>query len=435
MPTKIQELRGRLGNEIAKNSAMIQRRALRADKRFSDAELAEFDDRNQRCLVIERSINDTDLVHKSNDVSQRHRQYVQREAAPPAIIDQLSNWGYGNAGEPREIRITPGQDRIARRAVADRALSKGTDTAGGDVVADEPITEFQSAMHNAAPILDFADVRLTDTGGPFAFPTVVDDGNTGKYRTEAAARRTNQDPTFGQVVLGTFNVDSDIIIVSEDLFEDLRESEATELFGAVGLRLGERLQTEALVGTGTNAMQGLMTGGTVATLSIGNSAVVLTAAHLYGAEKALNARLREDFDNVRWVLSESALDAIRAIDAEDIYTMEDDGGRVLGYRYLISPDVAAMGTNGNRFAALADMRALKVRMVRGSRLSPITPGRAGQAISTPEGRAIVQAAGKLRLLEELYHGNGQLGVHARARADSKVVDPGADRVVIMANGS
>ena len=432
MTTSVKELRQALGESIsAQEQLKADRDTRKEDERhFTTEEQEQFDRMIDHSLGLETQIADQGRIEKSDAIANRARAVPAPSVEPQvvnagttSVYDRFKEWARSSNPSGDMIDFTSVDqravdDRLAKwvdaydRQRVDRALSVATATAGGHAVADEPMASITAAQHEYANMIEAADLQTTDKGGPWPWPTLVDTNRTGQYRVEGANRRTNQDPVFGQVVLGAYNVDSDTVLMSEDLLEDFNQDAASQMGTMLGERIAKRINQGATVGSGVAEMQGLLTGGTTATLSFGATATAITPANLYGAEDALNLNVRET-ESVRWVLSKTAFTAIRTIstNSQQVYQpnlREGAPPRILGYRYILNPDAAAMGTNGNKFGALADMRALKVRMVRG---------------------------GRLRRLDELYFGSGQVGFNYSVRIDSKVIDPGNDLVVIMANGN
>ena len=251
MTKAVKELRQELGESIsAQEQLKADRDTRKEDERhFTPEEQEQFDRMIDQSLGLEKQIDDQVRIEKSDAIANRARAVPAPSVEPQvgnnggttSVHDRFKEWARTQPPDMSSlIDFSPVEqhavdDRLAKwrdahdRQRVDRALSVGTDTAGGHAVADEPMASITAALHEYANMMEAADLQRTDKGGPWPWPTLVDTNRTGQYRSEGGARRTNQDPVFGQVVLGAFNVDSDTVLMSDDLLEDFNQDAASQM--------------------------------------------------------------------------------------------------------------------------------------------------------------------------------------------------------------
>jgi HK97 family phage major capsid protein len=138
-----------------------------------------------------------------------------------------------------------------------RALSVGTTTAGGNSVPDEMMRAFVEVEKWYGRVQNLATVITTATGASLPVPTVDDTSNTGRLLTEATGATTTTDPSFGQVVLSSYKMSSDAVLISNELLQDSSINLSQYLGAALGTRIGRIKNTYFTTGTGSSQPGGV----------------------------------------------------------------------------------------------------------------------------------------------------------------------------------
>lgn len=145
---------------------------------------------------------------------------------------------------------------------APQASSPGS--AGGFLIPRGFVASLEKAMLFYNDLRSIATVQRTATGGPLEYPTNDDTGNVGEIIGENTVY-TEQDTTFGQVVLGAYKYTSKMVKCPIELIQD----SAIDLPSFIGEALGERIariqSAHFVTGTGTGQPKGIATAATVTT--------------------------------------------------------------------------------------------------------------------------------------------------------------------------
>lgn len=267
--------RGELTQEIRRLADTLQ-----VEKRdFSDDERKRWDDVNAELAKLDRDIADApdpsqDQLIGRGDYNgrdeQRRIEQDRRDGGPASWQVEADRRGVPRA-LGREERCTdyvlrrggPGAEQLAElgvgryfRAMAlgaeneveQRALSIGTDSAGGHTVPDVLSSQLIDAMRDIAAVTR-AGARIVPLGSSeHAFARVASDPTPG-WRAEAASI-TEQDPTFDRVVFEPKSL-AMIIKVSRELLEDsINLNEA--LPGIIASSMAQEVDRASLFGSGSS---------------------------------------------------------------------------------------------------------------------------------------------------------------------------------------
>jgi len=141
-----------------------------------------------------------------------------------------------------------------------------TTTAGGFTVPDEAMLAIDVAMLQFGGMRQVSNVFQTDTGADLPIPTVNDTAQVGEIIGENTTA-TDQDATFGQLVLNSWKYSSKFLKVSIELLQDA-QTNIPELMGRLaGERVGRIQNQHFTTGTGTGQPQGVTVAATDSTVN------------------------------------------------------------------------------------------------------------------------------------------------------------------------
>lgn len=207
------------------------------------------------------------------------------------------------------------------------------------------------ALKSFGGMRSVATVFSTEGGNPIPWPTVDETGQTGELVAESQAAGS-QDVTFGTAQIGAYKWSSKKFAVPFELLQDQGPGIDVEAFirRAAATRIARIQNTKYTVGTGTNEPQGIVTA--AASGRVGSSGQTTTVAYddLVYLEHSIDPAYRL-LPGVGFMFHDTTLRAIKLLkDAQNrplwvpgVSTKEPD--TILGYRYTINQDVAAMAAN------------------------------------------------------------------------------------------
>jgi HK97 family phage major capsid protein len=252
-----------------------------------------------------------------------------------------------------------------------RALSKGTATAGGNLVPTGFYNQIIAISRFTGSMAQLANEIVTDSGEALLVPTVTAHGVMSW--TGESVGYTPSDETFGQVTLNAYKGTTKII-VSEELLQDSAFDLEGYLAREFGQRLGVGQNTAFIKGDGTAKPSGILqTTGTASNLgsdvtaATGNATSFNYQALVTGVF-SLGYQYRQ---GASFIVSDQAV--------RNLYLMVDTQGRplwnvnvattgpdtFLGYPVYPDPDMPAPAA-GNISMAFGDWnRVYTVRRVRG----------------------------------------------------------------------
>ncbi len=324
--------------------------------------------------------------------------------------DAYRSWlrsGNGITSEEREA-LEPGRklDGYAQY----RALSTVSGTGGGFAVAPNDFgAAIEAAMAFYGGMLEAGTIIDTGDGADLPFPTSNDTANVGELVAENNAV-TEQDVTFGRVMLKAFMYSSKLVRVPIQLMQD----SAFDVEGFLSDRFGERLgriqNTDFTIGTGGNSPTGIMLDSVQGVAGATGQSTTVTWDDLISLEHSVNIAYRR---GGRFMYHDNTLQALRKLkDGNGQYLWQPGANAqapstIMSYPYIINNDVAAMAASANSIV-FGQLQKYHIRRVRGFTL--------------------------LRL-EELYAASLPVGVLAFSRVDGKLIDAGGNPVKHYTNSA
>lgn len=252
-------------------------------------------------------------------------------------------WNWAKRGMNR---LPDNEQRLLEERQVDldeRAQGTTPDSAGGYLVPEGFINQIQEALKAFGGVRDFAEVMPTTTGQDIPWPKMDDTGNKGQ-RVDEHAEHTQQDVTFGSVMLKAFTYSSRIVRVSRQLLQD----DATNVEGRLPQWLATRIaritNEEFTLGDGSDKPQGV-----VAASAQGHEASETDAIGYADFVNLIHSVDPAYRANAQWMFQDQFLKAAKLL--------VDDQGRPLwvpgvavrepdtlaGYRYILNQDMAAPG--------------------------------------------------------------------------------------------
>lgn len=236
--------------------------------------------------------------------------------------------------------------RLLQKQIEQRAQSVGTTTAGGFSVADEMMAQVEVSLLAFGGMREMSTVIRTATGADMPIPTVDDTGQVGAILAENTGV-SNQDVTFGQVVLQAFKYSSKQVLVSVELMQD----SAVNIAGLLGRLLGERiariLNTHFTTGTGTGQPRGCVTAAGTGVTGGAGVAGAFTADNLIDLMHSVDPAYRAS-PKCAWMMRDATIAAVRKLkDTTNQYLWQPglqggDPDRLLGFPVVVNQDVAAV---------------------------------------------------------------------------------------------
>ena len=291
-------------------------------------------------------------------------------------------------------------------ATETRALTKGTNSAGGYLVPTTTQAKIVERLKAFGGLAEQAETITTDSGEAINWATEDDTGNTAEIVAEgAAAASAGADKAFGTATLGAYKYEATgasnlPMKVSWELLEDSPISLENHIADNFARRIARKFSVDICVGTGTGQPQGIVTPQT-AFDEIAANATGATYAELVGAVAALDSEYES---NAKFLMNPATWWAMVA-------GLKDSAGRpllqaqaqsgagteiqkqLLGHEVVLDPGMPAIGDQA-KYIVFGDLRqAYIIRKVNGFHL--------------------------LRL-NELYAVNGFVGFLGWARMDGRV---------------
>lgn len=247
----------------------------------------------------------------------------------------------------RGITNLPPEERslIEQRFVHNEQRAQGTnvDSAGGYLVPEEFMAQiiearqFFGGMRQAR-----STIIATSSGNNVLIPTDDDTANTGALVGENAPQ-TEQDVTFGQVMLNSYIYSSKIVRVSRNLLQDSEFPLAPFLSRKFGQRIGRITNTHFTTGDGASKPEGVVEGATLGKTGAAGQTTSIISDDLFDLEHAVDRDYRQ---NAEWMMSDTMLRELKKLkDGEGrplwVPGLQVGGpDRLLGYPYIVNNDVA-----------------------------------------------------------------------------------------------
>lgn len=291
------------------------------------------------------------------------------------------------------------------------ALSVGTAGAGGYTVPVNMANQIEQAEKEFGAMLQdgVAQMLVTDNGQSIPYPTSNDTSNVGEQLGENTAT-AEQDIAFGQVPIDAYMYSSKLVRVSFQLLEDRAFNLEAFLARNLGERIGRIVNQRLTTGTGSSQPNGIVTASVLGKTGTTGQTTSVTYADLVDLEHSVDPAYRM---RAKWMMHDSSLKVVKKLLDSQNRPLWMPGISVgapdtlLGYRYVINQDMAAMAANAKSIL----FGALDKYLVRR-----------------------VHGIGLLRL-QERYAEALQVGFIAYQRFDGDLIDAGTNPVKYYANSA
>lgn len=393
---------------------LMQRRAKLIGEARSLLDTAESEDRalNQdEATNHERIKGELDSlesrIRNLKDVREQQRSLAEAEVRDSAVLNPFDR--NGNPDENSEERAyRAALDKYLRFGKSElnqdevRALSVGTNSAGGYLVPKSFRATLVEQLEQASAIRNFATVLTTSGGNQILVPKVTSPP-VAEWVLEGGAK-PEDDPVFDQVALDAHK-NALIVKVSWELLQDsafdVESYVARELGRAIGRLEGAAYAT----GDGTNKPHGLITEATVGVTAA--SATAITADEIINLVYSVERPYRT---NARFLMDDAMAAVVMKLKANNEYIWTDsfrDGepARILGFPVEIEPNMDGVPAADDVVLAFGDLKGYFIRDVDGVRV---------------------------QRLNELYAANNYVGFLGEHRTDGDLIDTNAVKTLKMA---
>lgn len=311
--------------------------------------------------------------------------------------------------EPEDIR------EWQKRSAEQRAQSVGTDSEGGYTVPDDVMRALEVSMLRWGGMRQVADIIRTASGAALPWPTSNDTSNKGAILAENA-QVSQQDITFGQLVLNAYKYSSKMILVPVELLQDSAINIAEHIGEALGIRIGRITNDHFTTGTGSSQPNGIVTAASLGKTGATGQTTTVIYDDLVDLEHSIDPDYRQ---NGRWMFADSTLKALKKIKVPN-FSGQTDGtplwqpglavnapDTILGYPYVINQSMADMAASAKSIV-FGDLSKYKIRDVQN----------------------VV-----LRRLDERFADFHQVAFLAFSRHDGDLLDAGTDPVKYYQNAA
>jgi len=311
----------------------------------------------------------------------------ERTIKAPAVVEGLGEksyksafWDYVRTGEVSNIR-----------KASKAALQEGTTTEGGYLVPDDEYGSIIAKRDEESIISKLGLMRVTTNRDKYNFPT--ENASLAKFTLvaeEGAISAAEEEPTFAQASVPVYKF-TKLIKVSEELLEDDNSNLEAFLTNAIGRAVADTENYYALIGAGSTEPQGAFVGGT-AGMSFG-SATAIGAAEI----PKLMGKLGSPYHNgAAWVMDPATWFNLKGLVSSNVFTFTSgvarmsgtvDGPTLEGYPVVLNSNVANIAASAKSLM-FGNFNYMGFVTNRGLRI---------------------------RRLNELYAGTGQIGILATYR--------------------
>lgn len=283
--------------------------------------------------------------------------------------DACKRLGLNPATQELEIRLLPSREfRLAREA---RALSAVSNTAGGYTVPDDMVRSLERAMLYYGPMRQVATVIRTSGVGDLSMPTSDDTSNKGAILGESTAV-SEQDVSFGAIVMRAHKYTSKLVKVPTELLEDSAFDVAAILGDALGERIGRILNDHFTTGTGTNEPRGIVTATSAGKTT--NSGTAITLGELIDLQHSVDIAYRQGA-GVGWMMHDNIVAYLRKIQdsasGQLIWQPSLQAGvpdRLLGFPVYVNNSMASSVATTLKTILFGDLSKYLIRDVGSLRL-------------------------------------------------------------------
>jgi HK97 family phage major capsid protein len=264
--------------------------------------------------------------------------------------------------------------RRAQATAEQRALSKGSATAGGNTVKTSFYDQLVDHLIEVSGIMQAGPTVLnTDSGETIQVPTTTAHSSAAIV-SEAAAIGAS-DPAFAQRTLGAYKYGI-LLQLSSELMTDTSVDLEGYLAMELGRALGNGFGAHAITGTGTGQPTGVVTSAATGVTGATSVAGAFTADNLIDLHFSVIAPYRNS-KSCAWMMKDSTLGSLRKLkDSAGYYLFQPAAtlgapDTLLGKPIVTDPNVAAVGLSA-KSVIFGDFSRYFVRMVNGIRLERST---------------------------------------------------------------
>lgn len=349
---------------------------------------------------------DTEKRSFNEDETKKFDEMKKEIADIDAMINRYNEARALENGAPKQEKKEVDQEALEMRAfsnfirtnsthyVEERADVNFTTGDNGTLIPTSIANKIIDTVKNVSPIFSMA--TKYNVKGNLTFP--IYDESTQKITVAYATEFKALDASAGKfkgITLGGFLAGS-LIKISRSLINNTEFDVAAYVINEMALRIAEFLEHELLVGTGNNAMTGVLSAANTNVYTT-QAATAISADDLIAVQVKLPQALRK---NTAWIMNTSTMLAIRQLkDGEGRYILQPDLTRGFGYVLLGVPvyesDTVDGIAAGKAVIAYGDFSGLYVNL---------RPG-----IET-------------KVLQEKYADEHATGFVAWFEADSKIVE-------------
>lgn len=200
-------------------------------------------------------------VQKDDAARARHRAY--NTVVIPAGVPSPTNRPGETEDDGFNAYLRTGHPNADLRP--SNAQSTGTGSSGGYMIPDGFLNRIVEVIKTFGGVKNNVETITTETGNPLPFPTNDDTANEATITAESATPASGADVAVGQVQLGAFEFTAsgaggDPVKVPVALIQDSAIDFETFLARKLGTRIGRKMASVAVTGTGTGEPQGVLQG-------------------------------------------------------------------------------------------------------------------------------------------------------------------------------
>lgn len=387
--TKIEELREKRAG-LYESMKELNSAALAEERDLSAEEAEKYDKIEADFDAITRQI---DRTEKLEGIAPKMTRAAATDEPEPTVerSDPRASQEYRDAFN---LYLRQGDKALIDPEVR-AALQVGTDSEGGYTVADEWERKLVESLREFGVMRQLATVITTSDSGQLHIPA-VDAAGTAALTAEEAAFTESED-TFKEILLDAYKVGT-LIKISDELLHDSIFDLSSFIQRRAAQAIAIKENAYFVAGTGTAQPNGLATAASVGKTFVANNAI--TADELIDLFHSVLPPYRR---SASWMMNDSTIKVVRKLkDTTNQYLWQPglqagEPDTLLGRPVFADPDVAAIATVAVS-VLFGDISAYWIRDV-----SPMS----------------------VKVLNELYAANGQVGYRVDRRSDGDLVDTAA----------
>lgn len=245
-----------------------------------------------------------------------------------------------------------------------------TTSGGGYTVPDELMQALEKALLWYGGMRQAATILRTDTGADLPIPTANDTGQVGMI-LDINTQVTNQDVTFGQMVMKAWKYSSKQVLVPVELMQDSAVNLPAMLGEMLGERIGRIQNTHFTTGAGTTLPFGIVVQAVAG--PTGTAGGGITYANLVDLEHSVDVAYRRQ--GAAFMMADLKVAVLKKlVDGQQrpIWYPADQAGMaqgapatLLGYPVYINNDMSVGVTTGTRAVLFGALQKYMIRDVLG----------------------------------------------------------------------